>query len=257
VVYAIDGFGGSGWRGGAMAQSACCWQDFNLPSETGGSKGDVTARGQGDLLYVATSPGNLTLATRNESAFTLTNQFAVAGTWDTYPPRVAASGTTAGLVWQTTGPRALNWSLVSPTLVPGTTEQLSTAASFVDISAISAGYGIAWVEGLGFRFTIKKPNGSTQCSSSVVPFGTVPANQQVAVADSATGTVVVATSPDSNLIRLYRFDSACKLMDDADVTTTANAPTNPRVALGNGQLLVYWTDASNGHYRLLSDLLCH
>jgi hypothetical protein len=257
VVYALDGFGGSGSRGGSMAQSGCCWQDFNLPSETGGSKGDVTARGQGDLLYVATSPGNLTLAVRNASAFTLTNNFAVSGTLDTYQPRVAASGTSAGVLWQTVGPRVLNWSLVSPSLVPGATEQLSTAASFVDISAIGAGYGLAWIEGLGFRFQIKRPNGNTQCSSSVVSFGSVPANQQVAVADSAHGAVVVATSPDSNLIRLYRFDSSCKLMDDADVTTTANAPKHPRVALGNGQLLVFWIDASNGHYRLLSDLLCH
>ena len=86
------------------------------------------------------------------------------------------------------------------------TEQLSTSALYADLEAIAAGYGIAWIEGVGFRFMIKKANGSTQCTSSVVPFGTVPTNQQLAVSDSVNGNVVVATSPDGNLIHFYRFD---------------------------------------------------
>jgi len=257
VAYAIDGFGGAGTRGGTMAASACCWQDFNLTTASNNKKGDVTARGQGDLLFAGTSDGNITFNTRDGSGVKLTGNLAVSGTWDIYAPRLASSGTSAGVIWQTASPRALNWSLLSPTLVPGATEQLATAASYADISAIGAGYGLAWIEGLGFRFAIKKADGSTQCTSSVVSFGTIPSNQQLAVADSTNGTVVVATSPDSNLIHLYRFDSACKVKDDIDVTTTANAPTEPRVALGGGHVLVFWIDAAYAHYRFLSDLLCH
>ena len=103
---------------------------------------------------------------------------------------------------------------------------------------------------------IKKANGSTQCTSSVVPFGTMPSNQQVAVGDSALGNIVVATSPDSNLIHLYRFDNACKVIDDVDVTT-ATAPTEPRVSHGGSHVVVYWSDSSGGRYRFLSDQICH
>jgi len=257
VVYRIDGFGGSGSRGGVMDVKGCCWKDFNLPGSAN-TRSDVTARGQGDLLYLATGDANLNLAARDASGFTLSSNLTISGSWDTsYDPRVAASGTTAGVIWQTLSPRALNWSLISATLAFGSPEQLATAANYADIAAIGAGYGLAWIEGLGFRFAIKQPNGATQCTSSVISFGSVPSNQQVAVADSANGTVVVATSPDSNLIHLYRFDSSCKVIDDTDVTTTANAPTEPRVVLGGGHLMVVWTDATKAHYRFLSDLLCH
>lgn len=256
VVYTTNGRGGLTNNAGVMAFTSCCWEGFPAPS---GSRGDITARGQGDLLLVSATVGNLNLATRSSSGTTpLTNSLAVTGSWDSYNPRVAASGTSAGVIWQTLTPRALNWNLVSPTLGFGATEQLSTTASYADISAISAGYGIAWIEGAGFRFAIKKANGSTQCTSSVVPFGTVPSNQRIAVGDSAIGTVVVATSPDSNAIHLYRFDNACKVMDDANVNTTASAPTEPRVVRGGSHLVVYWTEgASSGRYRFLSDLVCH
>jgi hypothetical protein len=148
--------------------------------------------------------------------------------------------------------------LISPTLQFGATEPLSSSAAYADISAITAGYGLAWIEGLGFRFMVKKANGTTQCTSSVVPFGTVPSNQQIAVGDSASGTVVVATSPDSNAIHLYRFDNACKIIDDTNVSTSAMAPTEPRVVRGGSHVVVYWTEGtSSGHYRFLSDLLCH
>ena len=147
--------------------------------------------------------------------------------------------------------------MLNASLTPGTAEQLSTTAQFADLEAIAAGYGIAWVEGVGFRFMIKNASGATQCTSSVVPFGTVPANQQLAVSDSAIGNIVVATSPDSNLIHLYRFDNSCKLMDDIDVSTTSTSPTEPRVVHGVSNVVIYWTDSTGGRYRFLSDQLCH
>ncbi|MFZ5892557.1 MAG: EGF domain-containing protein [Myxococcota bacterium] len=255
VVYTTDGRGGRTNNAGVMAFTGCCWEGVTAPA---GGKGDITTRGQGDLLMAGASVGNLNLATYGSSGTPLTGSLAITGTWDSYNPRLAASGTSAGVIWQTLTPRALNWSLVSSTLTFGAVEQLSTTASYADISAIGAGYGLAWIEGVGFRFMIKKANGSTQCTSSVVPFGTVPSNQRVAVGDSAIGTVVVATSPDSNAIHLYRFDSACKVMDDIDVNTAANAPTEPRVVRGGSHVVVYWREGtSSGRYRFLSDLLCH
>jgi hypothetical protein len=254
VLYQTNGVGGLNTRSGTMAATSCCWQD-TTPPNTG--RGDITTRGQGDLLLAAEGAGVLSLATQNASGMPLTSSIAVSASWDTYNPHVAAKGTTAGVIWQTASPRTLNWSLLSATLVPGTTEQLSTAALYADIEAVAAGYGIAWIEGLGFRFLLKNAAGATQCTSSVVPFGTVASNQQVAVSDSANGNLVVATSPDSNLVHLYRFDNSCKLMDDTDLSTTSTAPTEPRVVHGGVQVVSYWTDSMGGHYRWLSDLLCH
>jgi len=217
----------------------------------------VTARGQGDLLFVGATLGNLGFATQTRSGTPLTVNVAISGNWDSYDPQVASNGTSSGVIWQLSSPRSLNWALLSATLASGATEQLSTTALYADLEAITAGYGIAWIEGLGFRFMIKKANGATQCTSSVIPFGSVASNEQLAVSDSANGNVVVATSPDNNLIHLFRFDNSCKLMDDANVSTTSTAPTEPRVARGGGHVVVYWTDSSGGHYRFFSDLLCN
>jgi len=126
----------------------CRWErgpSATTPPSTG--RGDITTRGQGDLLLAAAGVGVLSLATQNASGMPLTRSIAVAS-WDTYNPHVAANGTTAGVIWQTASPRSLNWSLLSATLVPGTIEQLSTAALYADVEAIAAGYGIAWIEGL-------------------------------------------------------------------------------------------------------------
>ena len=253
VLYATNDQGGRVTRSGLMGATSCCWQDTTPPA---GYMGDITARGQGDLLLADAAFGSLNLATQVASGTPLTRSIAVT-TWDTYNPHVAANGTSSAVIWQTSSPRALNWSLLSATLVPGTTEQLSTTALYADLKAITAGYGLAWVEGVGFRFMIKNAAGATQCSSSVIPFGTVPAKQQVAVNDSTNGNVVVATSPDSNLVRLYRFDNTCKLKDDIDVSSSSSAPTEPRVARDSLHVVTYWTDSSGGHYRWLSDLLCH
>ena len=252
VAYAKNGRGGLGGYAGMMAFTDCCWVDVTSPG-----KGDVTARGQGDLLFVGATLGNLGFATQTRSGTPLTVNVAISGSWDSYDPQVASNGTSSGVIWQLSSPRSLNWALLSATLASGATEQLSTTALYADLEAITAGYGIAWIEGLGFRFMIKKANGATQCTSSVIPFGSVASNEQLAVSDSANGNVVVATSPDNNLIHLFRFDNSCKLMDDANVSTTSTAPTEPRVARGGGHVVVYWTDSSGGHYRFFSDLLCN
>ena len=254
VAYAKNGIGGLGGYAGMMAFTSCCWVDITSPG-----KGDVTARAQqGDLLFVGSTFGNLGFTTQTGSGSPAqTVNVPISGSWDSYDPQVASNGASSGVIWQLSSPHTLNWALLSATLVAGATEPLSTSASYADLEAITAGYGIAWIEGVGFRFMIKKASGATQCTSSVVPFGTVPSNQQLAVSDSANGNVVVATSPDSDLIHLYRFDNACKLMDDADVSTTSAAPIEPRIARGGGHVVVYWTDNSGGHYRFMSDLLCH
>jgi len=252
VAYAKNGIGGLNGNAGLMAFTSCCWVDVISPG-----KGDVTARGQGDLLFAGATSGNLGFTTQTRSGTPLTVNVPISGTWDSYNPQVASNGTSSGVIWQLFSPKTLNWALLSATLASGATEQLSTSALYADLETISAGYGLAWIEGVGFRFMIKKANGATQCTSSVIPFGTGPQNQQLAVSDSANGNVVVATSPDSNLIHLYRFDNACKLMDDADVSTSSSAPTEPRVVRGGGHVVVYWTDNSGGHYRFLSDQLCH
>ena len=251
VAYATAGKGGQNGSAGMMAFTSCCWVDVTSPGE-----GDVTARGQGDLLFVGAAAGNLGFSTQNGGT-PLTANVAISGSFSSYHPQVASNGTSSGAIWQLGSPHELNWSLLSATLTPGATERLSTSAEYADLETITAGYGLAWIEGVGFRFMIKKTSGATQCTSNVVPFGTVPLSQQVAVSDSANGNIVVATSPDSNLIHLYRFDNACKLVDDIDVSTTSIAPTEPRVVRGSGHVVVYWTDNSGGHYRFLSDLLCH
>ncbi|HET9956102.1 MAG TPA: EGF domain-containing protein [Polyangiaceae bacterium] len=259
VAYGRNGRGGLAGYAGVMAFTSCCWQDINPPGAGQNYPGrvDVTARGQGDLLFAGAGFGNLYLATQSSSGTTpLTSSLAVSS-WDTYTPRVASSGTGSGVIWQTQSPRALNWSAISASLQFGATEQLSTGAFSTDIAAITAGYGIAWIEGTGFRFMIKKPNGATQCTSSVIPFGAVAASQGIALGDSGKGTVVVATSPDTNAIHLYRFDNACKVIDDTDVSTGASAPTEPRVVHGGTNVVVYWNEGTTGRYRFLSDSLCH
>lgn len=253
VLYGRNGRGGLATYSGRMAFTSCCWQD-TTPPNTG--RGDIIARGQGDLLLAAFGGSGLNLATQVASGTPLTRTIPVTS-WDTYNPHLASNGTGSAVIWQTASPRALNWALLSASLVPGTTEQLSTTALYADVKAISTGYGLAWIEGVGFRFAIKNAAGVTQCTSSVVPFGTVAANQQVSVGDSANGNIVVATSPDSNLVRLYRFDKSCKLIDDIDVSTTSTAPTEPRVVRAGGNVVAYWSDTSGGHYRFMSDLLCH
>ena len=254
VAYAQNGIGGVNGYAGKMAYTSCCWVDVPSPGQ-----GDVTARGQGDLLFVGKTFGNLGFTTQvpSGSGSSQVLNVPISGSWDSYNPQVASNGTSSGAIWQLSSPKTLNWALLSASLAAGATEQLSTSALYADLEAITAGYGIAWVEGVGFRFMIKKANGTTQCTSSVVPFGSVAASQQLAVSDSAYGNVVVATSPSSNLIHLYRFDNACKLMDDADVSTTSSAPTEPRVVRGGGHVVVYWTDTTGGQYRFLADDLCH
>ena len=253
-LWTHTGKGGNDVSAGAMGFTTCCWEDVAFPD---GAYGDLTARGQGGLLTVATSFGNLNLTTRGRPGDTpLTSNLTIPQT-GTYLTKVATSGTGAGVIWEPASPRLLNWSAVSSTLAFGTPETLSTTALDADLEAITAGYGLAWIEGVGFRFMIKKANGSTQCTSSVVPFANAPSNQKIAVSDSANGNVVVVTSPDNNQIRLYRFDNACKLVDDTDVSTTSTAPTEPRVVRGGSHVVVYWSDSSGGHYRFLSDQLCH
>jgi hypothetical protein len=121
---------------------------------------------------------------------------------------------------------------------------------------INAGYAITWIEGVGFRFVIKQTNGNTLCTSSVIPFGTVPSNKQLALAVTSSGTVVVATSPDSDAIALFRFDDSCKVIDQSNVSPNAKAPTGPSIAVENRQVVVAWTESDNSHYRFLSDQLC-
>jgi hypothetical protein len=250
VSYATNGIGGLNGYAGQMAFTSCCWADLTSPG-----KGDVTARGQGDFLFVGATFQNLGFRTGGTTS-PLTNNVAVTGSWDSYDPQVAASGNNAGVIWQFSSPKQLNWATLSASLAMGTTETLSTTALYADLDPIAAGYGLAWIEGVGFRFAIKKASGATQCTSSTIPFSNVPANQQLAVSDSAYGNVVVATSPDNNVIHLYRFDNNCKQMDDIDVSTTSTAPTEPRISHGGSHVVVYWTDMSGGHYRFLSDQLC-
>jgi hypothetical protein len=256
VAYSTNGIGGLGAYAGVMSSTSANWQSVAVS----GSRVDVTARGQGDLLFLTSSLNNLNLVTQGSSGGTaLTGNLAVSGSWDSYPPRVVANGNATAMIWQTKSPHALNWALVSPTLQVGTAEQLSTAAYYADVEPISAGWGLAWIEGLGFRFMIKQTSGSTKCTSSVIPFGSVASNQQVALGDTPNGTVVVATSPDSNAIHLYRFDGSCKLIDDTNLNSAASAPTTPRIAVDDSHLVTYWTDGTpaTGHYRFLSNLLCH
>ena len=255
VVYTTNGYGGMSFYGGTMSFNSTSWQSVTVPN---GSKGTITARGAGDLLIASNTSGNLNLATLVPAGSTpQTGSLAVSASWDSnYVPRVAANGSNSAVIWQTSSPKALNWSLISSTLQFGATESLSTAAYYADVAAISAGYGLAWIEGAGFRFMIKNASGTSVCTSSVIPFGTVASGQQVAVGDTAYGTLVVVTSPDSNVIHLYRFSNACKVIDDTNVSSTASAPTEPRIAVGGGNEVVFWMEAI-AHYRFLSDLLCH
>jgi hypothetical protein len=255
VVSSTNGIGGLGFYGGIMYFNSASWQSVTVPN---GSKGTITARGAGDVLMATSTYGNLNLATLVPTGSTpQTGSLAVSASWDSnYVPRVAANGSNSAVIWQTLSPKALNWSLISSTLQFGATESLSTAAYYADVAAISAGYGLAWIEGAGFRFMLKQATGATVCTSSVIPFGTVAANQQVAVGNTSLGTLVVVTSPDSNAIHLYRFSNACKVIDDTNVSSTASAPTEPRIAVGGGNEVVFWMEAVP-HYRFLSDLLCH
>jgi len=250
----FDDRGGLASYGGLMASFGNRWDPISVGQ---GIAADVAARGQGDVLMVASSPGNIFLETKVASGETpLSGSLAVSGSLE-YPPRAAANGNNAAVIWQTSTPRALNWSLISASLQFGTKEQLSSTANYADIAATSTGYGVAWIDGAGFRFMSRQANGSARCTSNVVPFGAVAASLQLAVGDSAKGTMVVATSPEGNAIRMFRFDGACKLIDDIDVSTDAKAPTEPRVAVSNGRVLIYWREVeSSGHYRVLSDQLC-
>lgn len=262
VFYTRVGHGGSFAFAGISETNGCCWEDIDTPGNDSNfypRLGDITARDEGDLLMVGGSTGTSTLylATYESGVTSTANSMATPTALGTYAPRLASSGNNSGLIWQTDSPRSLNWSLISSDLEFGTVEELSSTAFYADVSAISAGFGLAWVEGLGFRFAIKKANGSTQCTSNVIPFGTVAANQELAIADSANGVVVVVTSPDSNLVRLYRFDGECEVIDSAELKTGASAPKAPAVARSGANLVIYWTEGSTGHYRFVSDQLCH
>lgn len=262
VVYTINGKGGKFVRAGVTA-NGLSWEAFNPTGDEQNNSqrmGDIAVRNQADFVVATARPSAdvLYLATHSNSGTgSTTNDITIEGSFNAYSPHIASNGSNSGLVWQTDSPKSLNWSLVSAPLQFGPTEQLSGNAFYADVSVIDDGYGLVWVEGVGFRFMIKKPDGSTMCTSDIVPFGTVAANQELALADSANGVVVVATSPDSNLVHLYRFDDGCHLIDDTALKASPAAPTAPAIARSGTNLVIYWTEGSTGQYRLVSDLLCH
>ncbi len=262
VIYSTEGPGGK-FANAGITINGTTWEDIDVPGEGTIDYpriGDISARGQGDLLMVGVRPTNDTiyLSTHSEQGDDpLTSSAVITGSLDSYLPHLASNGEYSGLLWQTTSPRSLNWSLVSPALELGESEQLSDSAFYADVSSIEGGYGLAWIEGAGFKFMIKNTDGVTECTSNVIPFGTVAANQEVAITDSAHGVVVVATSPDSNAVHLYRFDANCTVIDDIAVSTSASAPKAPSVARSGSNVVIYWTEGSTGRYRFVSDLLCH
>lgn len=263
VVYVRSGKGGRFVHAG-MTTNGCCWEVASPPGSSAQPRmGDISAREQGDFLMTSartsSSGDTVYVATHNELGSSSENSmvFTASSLDATYSPRVASVGENSGLLWQTLSPRALNWSLLSPSLEFGATEELSATAYYADLASVDTGYAIAWVEGAGFRFMLKDSNGTTACTSSVVPFGTVAANQELALADSAHGVVVIATSPDSNTVHLFRFSDACEVTDDTDVSSSATAPTAPSAARSGTNLVIYWTEGSTGHYRFVSDSLCH
>lgn len=174
--------------------------------------------------------------------------------------RVAAAGDQSAIVFGEDPPGAVTLVRLNAAIIAGTPVQLSSAGHHPDITAVTNGYGITWANASGFDYqVVNSSTGATVCGPTHVAFGDGELNSGdgVAIAASQYGTLVLASDVNAKRLELVRFDSACRIVDEAPVHDAATAPSSPAIAVGGGFVAMSWSEASDGYVRIVGERLCN
>jgi hypothetical protein len=132
------------------------------------------------------------------------------------------------------------------------------------ITATSDGYAIAYVTATGIAVEryIAASEGFA-CSNPNVEFGSSnTGGDGVDIVATATGLAVLATREESNEVAFFTFDDDCQVVrGPLTVTSTASAPSLPRLAAGDSGFAATWREESTageprGYLRTFGTALC-
>jgi hypothetical protein len=253
VVYSVGNYGGSFQHWLFVSSIGTPGGEYGLPN---GQNAAIASRQNSDFVIAHRDGAMSTLyfgRIKSGGGYVDASSLAEGAVL----PRIATNGALSAIVYHVKDTQTVNWVRVNASLVMGSPSQLTDSGINPDIVGVPSGYAIAWVTAAGFSFQVFTTAGAAVCGPSNVPFGNgvLEATDAIALESTQYGTVALATDQGGH-VGLYRFDAACKLIDQQDIQPTATSAGSPNMAVGAGKLAITWNDSTNNYVRVLDERLC-
>lgn len=217
----------------------------------------MATRSVGDVLVV--SSGNTYVYVTQYTGAPLGAPITVTNDVFPFNARIATSSDQSAVIF-TQPDNLIKWFRITASLEAELPTKLSDAGESPDIASVSNGYAVAWGTAVGLDYQVMRPSDrSIVCGPTHVASASIGALE---IASTGYGTLVL-TQSTGGVVRLFRFDASCNLVDDVLVDNNAATATYsrglPHIAAGDGVVALAWGDGSGAFSktRIIGERLCN